>query len=154
MLMTAVTGIDYRNPAVAGGTQRGAFLGMAHGGDVGIAADDADGVRNGLAFGSAGDARVGEAQHLPAEIQHGRFKGKAGAGARLVEQSGQPFAGGHVLVGGRIIVDTVGQIHQAKGFIQRKVRRVDQMSHTHSPLTNSLFIFIRHGLRGAGRKTL
>ena len=132
--MAAVTGIDDRNAAVERGAQRGALLGVAHCGNVCHTADNADGIRNRLALGGAGNTGIGEPQYLTAQIQHGCLKRKAGAGARFIEKRCQPFAGGNILVGGRVIVDTVGKVHQAERFFQRKIRRVDQMSHTQSPL--------------------
>ena len=88
----------------------------------------------GLALGGAGNTGIGEAQHLTAQVQHGCLKRKAGTGARLVEKRCQTLARGNIFISGRIIVDTVGKVHQAERFFQRKIRRVDQMSHTQSPL--------------------
>ena len=132
--VAAVTGIDDRNAAVERGAQRGTLLGVAHGGNVCHTADNADGIRYGLALGGAGNTGVREAQHLTTQIQHGCLKRKAGTGARFVEKRCQTLARGNILISGRIIVDTVGKVHQAERFFQRKIRRVDQMSHTQSPL--------------------
>jgi len=136
--VAAITGIDDRDAAVAGGTQRGALFGVAHGGNVSHAADHADGISHGLPLAGAGNTSIGEAKHLAAQVQHSSLKGKAGTGAGFIEQSGQAFAGRYVAVSGRVLMDTVGKIHQTERFFQRKVRRVDQMSHTHSPLFNGL----------------
>ena len=76
----------------------------------------------------------GKAQYLTAQVQHGRLKRKTGTGARLVEKRCQTLARGNIFISGRIIVDTVGKVHQAERFFQREIRRVDQMSHTQSPL--------------------
>ena len=48
--VTTVTGVDNRNPAVAGRTQRGTLLGVAHSGNVRHTADYADCISNGLAL--------------------------------------------------------------------------------------------------------
>ena len=136
--VAAITGIDDRDAAVAGGTQRGALFGVAHGSNVGHAADHADGISHGLSLAGAGNTGIGEAKHLAAQVQHSSLKGKAGTGAGFIEQSGQAFAGRYVAVSGRVLMDTVGKVHQTERFFQRKVRRVDQVSHTHSPLFNGL----------------
>ena len=132
--VAAVTGVDDRNAAVAGRAQRCPLLGVAHGSNVCHTADNADGIRNRLTLGGAGNTGIREAQYLTAQVQHGRLKRKAGTGARFVEKRCQTLARGNILISGRIIVDTVGKVHQAERFFQRKIRRVDQMSHTQSPL--------------------
>ena len=128
------SGVDDRNAAVAGRAQRGALLGVAHGSNVCHTADHADGIRNRLTLACAGNTGIREAQYLTAQVQHGCLKRKAGTGARFVEKRCQTLARGNIFISGRIIVDTVGKVHQAERFFQRKIRRVDQMSHTQSPL--------------------
>lgn len=49
---------------------------------------------------------------MAAQVQHGRLKGKAGAGRRLIEQGGELFVSRNVLVSGRVGADAVGQIQQ------------------------------------------
>ena len=134
MLMAAVACIDDRDAGITAGAQRGTLLGVAHGSNVCHTADHADGIGYGFALGGAGNTGIGEAQYLTAQVQHGCLKRKAGTGARLVEKRCQTLARGNILISGRIIVDTVGKVHQAERFFQRKIRRVDQMSHTQSPL--------------------
>ena len=109
--VAAVTGVDDRDAAVPGRTQRCALLGVAHGGNIGHAADNADGIGDCLAFGCAGYTGIGETQYLAAQVQHSSLKRKAGAGARLIKQRRQPLAGGNVFVCGRVVVDTVGKVH-------------------------------------------
>ena len=53
---------------------------------------------------------------MAAQVQHGGFKGKAGAGGRLVEQGGQLFVLSHFLIGGRVVMDAVGKIEQGANF--------------------------------------
>ena len=114
---------------VAGSTQRCALLGVAHSHDVGIAGHHADGVGHALAFAGAGHVLTGKAQHMAAQVQHGGLKRKAGAGGRLIEQGGQFFVGGHILIGGRIVVDAVGKVEQGGDFLLGEIQRVDQMTH-------------------------
>ena len=129
MLVAAVTGVDHRDAGVAGSTQRCALLGVAHSHDVGIAGHHTDGVGHALAFAGAGHVLTGKAQHMAAQVQHGGLKRKAGAGGRLIEQGGQFFVGGHILIGGRIVVDAVGKVEQGGDFLLGEIQRVDQMTH-------------------------
>ena len=66
VLVAAITGVDHRNAGVAGGTQRCALLGVAHGNDIGIAGYHPDGVGYALALGGAGHVLAGEAQYMAA----------------------------------------------------------------------------------------
>ena len=87
MAVAAVTGIDDRDAAVAGSTQRGTLFGVAHGGNVGHAAYHTDGIGYGFALAGARNPSIGEAKHLAAQVQHGSFKRKTGTGAGFIKQS-------------------------------------------------------------------
>ncbi len=92
---------------VAGGHQRRALLGVAHGDDVGVAADGADGVGHALALGGGGAAGAEEKPStLPAQLEHGALEAQAGAGGGLEEQGGQFFAvAGFAGIGGGMVDD-------------------------------------------------
>ena len=129
VLVAAVTGVDHRNAGVAGGTQRCALLGVAHGNDIGIAGNHPDGVSHALALGGAGHVLAGEAQYMAAQVQHSRLKGQAGAGGGLVEQGSQLFVVGNLLIGSRVGADTVGKIKQLCDLLLGEIQRIDQMTH-------------------------
>ena len=131
--MAAVAGVDDRDAAVPAGPQGRALLGVADGGDVRIAGHHPDGVGHALAFGGAGHVVAGEAQHLPAQVEHGCLKGEAGAGGRLVKEGGQPLAGCGVPVGGGVLPDAAGQVQQGVGLLPGQVKGVDQMAHEMPP---------------------
>ena len=129
MLVSAVACVDDRDAGVPAGPQRCALLGVAHGHDVGVAGDDADGVGHALALGCTGDGLAREAEDMSAEVQHRGLKRKTGAGGRLVEQGGQLFVGGHVLISSRVGADAVGQVQQRGDLLLTEIQRIDQMTH-------------------------
>ena len=110
VLMATVTGIDHRDGSTTACHVGSAFLGMAHGNDVGIVADGLCGVRNAFTLGSGGRTGLGEAQHIAAQLQHSCFEAKTGTGGGFKEQGGQglmlagiPISfgmGGNILSGG------------------------------------------------------
>ena len=129
VLVTAVTGIDDRDAGVAGSAERRTLFGMAHCHDISIAGDHTDGICNAFSFGSAADGLAREAQHMTAQVQHGRLKGKAGAGRRLIEQGGELFVSRNVLVSGRVGADAVGQIQQRGDLFLAEIQGIDEMAH-------------------------
>ena len=62
---------------------------------------------------------------MAAQVQHGRLKGKAGAGRRLIEQSGEFFVSRNVLVSGRVGADAVGQSQQRGDLLLTEIQRID-----------------------------
>ena len=132
VVVAAVTGIDDGHFChLCGGIGR-ALLGMAHGDDVGVGADDAHRVADGLAFRCGAAAGLGEAQHTAAQIQHGGFKGEPGAGGGLEEQRRQLFVAAHLLVFFRLSDDVLGYGDQVVDLLRGQICDVDQMSHLHS----------------------
>ena len=105
--MAAVARIDDRDAGIAGSAERRTFFGVAHGHNVGVAGDYADGVGDAFTLGSAGNVLARKTQHVSAEVQHGRLEGEAGAGGRLVEQGGEFFVGRNVLISSRVGSDAV-----------------------------------------------
>ena len=85
VVMSAVPGIDHRNPGIHGSPQRRTLLGMPHGDDVRITADHPRGICHRLAFGGTALLRPGKSQCPTAKIQHGGLKRKSGTGAGLVK---------------------------------------------------------------------
>ena len=77
------------NLRIFGGQPCGAVARMADDDDVGIVADDADGVGEALALGRGADRRIGAGDIGAAEPQHGAFERQPRARRRLVEQARQ-----------------------------------------------------------------
>ena len=96
MLARAIACVDDRDRAHGGGPPGGALLVVAKDDHVGVAADDADRVLQGLALRRGGElARIVRAHGLPAQAQHRRLERKPGARGGLVEKrrhhlSGEP----------------------------------------------------------------
>ena len=89
VVVAAVTGIDDGNGGIHGCHQRCTLLGVAHGNDIGKAADGLCGVGHALALGGRGTGGIGEAQDLAAQFVHSRLKAQAGTGGGLVKQGCQ-----------------------------------------------------------------
>ena len=133
------------SPALMMGTS--ALLGVAHGDDVAVTADGADGVGHALALGGGGAVGGGEAQHLSAQTQHGALEAETGAGGGLEEQGGQNFAVALVGIGGGMVDDVAGGVHQLHDLLRGQLQNVNEMVHTvHSPF------LIQFSSEGSSRK--
>ena len=128
MIVAAVTGVDDGHLAVLGGGKRRALLGVAHGNDVGVAADGVDGVAHGLALGGGAGVGGGESQHAAAQRQHGGLKTQAGAGGRLKEQSRQLLVGAGVLIFNGVCNNILGGGDQLFDLLHRKIGNVNKIS--------------------------
>ena len=135
--VAAIACIDNGHTRIHGRPQRRALLGVAHGNDVCIVAYHAGGIGHRFALAGAGKLRPGKAQRLAAQPQHGRLEGKAGAGAGLVEQSGQNAAVAQVGVGRGVGLHPVGKVEQCQLLSQRKAAGLNKMSHSHSPFSTN-----------------
>ena len=93
VLAWSVAGVDDGHAAHRGRAPRGALLVVAQHDDVGVAADDADRVLDGLALGRRRElARVVGAHRAAAEPQHRSLERQSRACRRLVEQRGHQLA--------------------------------------------------------------
>ena len=147
VVVATVSGVDDGYQRVAGGHQRSTLLGVAHGDDIAVTADGADGVGHALALGGGGAAGGGEAQHLPAQTQHGALEAETGASGGLEEQGGQYFAVALVGIGGGMVDDVAGGAHQLHDLLRGQLQNVDEMVHTvHSPF------LIQFSSEGSSRK--
>ena len=135
VVMSAVTGIDDGNLCIHGSTERCTLLWVTHGNDISIAADNACSICDGFSLCGAGLVSTGKSESLSAKAEHGGFKGKAGPGAWLIKKSSKFFSVSHMGIDGRICFDPVGKIQNPQCFFFGKIKRIDQMSHTHSPFT-------------------
>ena len=147
VVVATVSGVDDGYQRVAGGHQRSTLLGVAHGDDIAVTADGADGVGHALTLGGGGAAGGGEAQHLPAQTQHGALEAETGAGGGLEEQGGQYFAVALVGIGGGMVDDVAGGAHQIHDLLRGQLQNVNEMVHTvHSPF------LIQFSSEGSSRK--
>ena len=89
MLVAAVAAIDHRYLRIFGGKPRGAVARVADDDDVGIIADDPDGVGEAFALGGGTHRGIGAGDLVAAEPQHGALERQPRAGRRLVEQAGE-----------------------------------------------------------------
>ena len=129
VLMAAVACIDDRNGGVHRGDHRRTLFRMTHGGDVRKAADDADGVGDAFALGGGGRIGRGKADDAAAQLQHGRLKAQAGAGAWLIEQGRELFALADCGVFVRMLDDVVADRKQLINFLNGEIHRIDKMTH-------------------------
>ena len=74
MLVAAVTGVDDRNPGFGSGYHGSTLFGMAHGTDISVAGNDADGIGNALTFGSRAGIGRRKTKYTAPEIEHCGFK--------------------------------------------------------------------------------
>ena len=133
MLMTAIACIDDGDAGKGCCDHGSALFGMAHGADIRIAGNDADGVSNAFPFGGGGGCRIGEAEHASAKIQHGGLKAQPGSGTGFIEAGGEFFPRTGVREGNRILFNIGSELKQPVQLLYGKIKRVHQMSHVLSP---------------------
>ena len=125
MLVAAVARVDDGHVRAVGGDAGRALLRVAHDGDVRIAGDGADGVRDALTLGDGAGVRLREADHLAAQAQHRRLKAKARAGARFVEQRCEQLAVAGMGKTRRVRDDLVRQVEDLLQFGGGHVHRFE-----------------------------
>ena len=108
VVVAAVSGVDDGNGGRLTCHIGCALFGVAHGDDVGVAADDFGGVRHAFALGGGGRAGLAEADDAAAQLQHRGLKAQAGAGGGLKEQRRQLLVGAFVPVVFRVGNDVLG----------------------------------------------
>ena len=128
MVVAAVAGIDDRYLTELGGGVGSTLLGMAHGDDVGVAADGVDGVAHGLALGGGAGAGLRKAQGAAAQGQHGGLKGEPGPGGGLEEERCQLLVGTGVLVLDRVGDNVLRGGDQMIDLLHGEVGDVDEIS--------------------------
>ena len=137
MRVPTVACIDHRHTCRKGCPQRCALFGVAHGDHIGVIAHHAGGVLHRLALAGGRKLCPCKAQCLAAQPQHGRFKRKAGAGGRLVEQRCQNAPIAQVGIGCRVGLHPVGKIQKGQLLFQRKAVGLNKVSHSHSPFSTN-----------------
>ena len=89
VLVAAVAAVDHRHRRIFGGKPRRAVARVADDNDVGVIADDADGVGEAFALGRGTHGGIGAGDFVAAEPQHGALERQPRARRRLVEQARQ-----------------------------------------------------------------
>ena len=128
VVVSAVPGVDDGDLAELGGGEGGALLGVAHGDDVGVAADGVDGIPHGLPLGGGAGGGLREAQDASPQGQHGGLKGEAGPGGRLEKEGGQLLVGAGGLVFGGARDNVLRRGDQFVDFLHGEVGDVDDVS--------------------------
>ena len=119
VIMSAVPGIDDRHRRAHGCNHRCAFFWVAHGDDIGIAANHTHRIGNAFALGSGAVACTGEANHTAAKLQHSRFKAQTCTGGRLKKERRQFFAVALFCIFIGICNDIIGGGNQIIDFFYR-----------------------------------
>ena len=147
--VAAVTGVDDRDAGILRRHQRGTLLEVAHGDDVGEAADDAHRVGHGLALRYGGGIGVREADDGAPQLQHGRREAQTRTRRGFVEERRQLLSLAGFAVFGAVSDDVLGQRHNLFGFGDRQVGRVYQMSHIRQSAISGFHIVQRQPLSAA-----
>ncbi len=126
VLVAAVAAIDHRDRRVFGGKPGGAVARMTDDDDIGVIADDADGVGEAFALGGGAHRRIGAGDVGAAEPQHGALERQPGARRRLVEQARQDELGRDV----GAAADPVGDI-LVRQFLQKPLRDLEDRLDLH-----------------------
>ena len=129
VVVAAVTGIDHGNGGIEGCHKGRALLGVAHGDDIRVAADDPCRVGYALPFCAGGAGCLGKAQHVSAQLIHGRLKAEPCAGRGFEKQRGQLPAPAFFAVGCGIGNNVICRVHQALDLLCGQVQNIDQVSH-------------------------
>ena len=134
MVVSAVTGVYDRDACGSRRNQRRAFLGMAHGDDVGIAANRADSICHALAFGCRTAVGGRKADNVAAQFIHGSFKAESCARGRFEEQRGELFTVAAFGIFGRIRNDIQRTVDELLQLIGGELHDVDQIVHFLPPV--------------------
>ena len=135
VVVTAVAGIDHGDTCLADGHHRSAFLGMAHGNDVSVAANGAHSISHALALSGGGGGCGTEAQHIAAQFHHSRFKAEAGTGGGFKEQGGQLLAVASVGIFFGVCDDIFRGLKKTVHLLHSQVGDVQQALHHLAPFT-------------------
>ena len=128
MIVPAVPGIYDGDARVHCGDQRRTLLGVAHGDDVGVAADNLCRVGNAFSLGGRGALGFGEADHVSAELIHGGLKTQPGAGGGFKEQGGELLSAAEPAVGLGPGDDVVCGVNQLLKLFRAEIKNVNQAS--------------------------
>ena len=130
--VAAVPGVNHRAGGVAGGGLGGALHRVADGDQVGIAAYDADGIRQGFPLGDGAVEGIVKANHRAAQAVHGGLEGHLGPGGGLIKQGGHqlPLTGSIVILG--LFHDLLGQADDPVPIRCGEIVEVNEMSHIHA----------------------
>ena len=135
MIVCTIAGIDDRDTRPAGGYNGSAFLGMAHGNDIRIAAHGLHRIRQTLALGGRRGTGLAEANNAATQPVHGRFEAKAGTGGGFKEQGSQQLMAAGILILLRIGDNIFCNRDQLVDFLNGQIGNVHQIFHYFAPFT-------------------
>eukprot|EP01022_Parablepharisma_sp_SALTPOND_P029704 TRINITY_DN743_c2_g1_i1.p1 TRINITY_DN743_c2_g1~~TRINITY_DN743_c2_g1_i1.p1 ORF type:complete len:1374 (+),score=494.59 TRINITY_DN743_c2_g1_i1:672-4793(+) len=162
VLARAITAIDQRHIGGGGKLCHRTLFGMAHHDHIGVAADGATGIGDGLALGHGGIGEAGGIAHRATQAHEGRGKTQAGAGTGLEEQVGQdrPFQHAADLAPARNGLHGIGQGTQPFGRVpgelldREQVAQATELPGLDLPCPAAGPAFLWAGLAGMGLQDL
>ena len=119
VLVGTVAGVDYRHGGHFGSIARGAFLGVAHDDEVGIAGDHDDGVVERFTFLYAGAAGVAEPDDACTKLVGCTLEAEPCARGGLEEEGGNYFVAENALLG--VLFESFGNIQHLDVFFFAEV---------------------------------
>ena len=126
VLVGTVASVDDRHRGYLGGIARGAFLGVAHDDEVGIAGDHDDGVVERFTFLNTGATGVAEADDAGSELVGCALKAQAGTGRGFKEKGCDNFVAENTLLG--VFFKTFGYVQHLDIFFFREVGDGDEVA--------------------------
>ena len=129
MAVTAVARVDDGNACIGRRHIGCALLGVTHGDNIGVAADNLGGIGNALALGCRRGGCLGKADDASAQLQHRRLKAETRASGRLKEQRCQLFAAASLAVLFGRCNNILGNRDQLLDLGGGQILYIDQMSH-------------------------
>ena len=146
VVVAAVARVDDGHRRVHGRYHGRALLGVAHGDDVGVAADDADSVRHALALSRGGAASLGEAEHAAAELEHRGLEAEPRPRGGLEEERRELFILASLAVVLRVGDYLVRLVEQSGYLLGAEVEYVYKVSHFLPPIQLSSEGFARKAM--------
>ena len=125
--VTAVAAVYQRDLRIERSRHRRALDRVPHGDNVGIAADDRNGVLEALALGYRGVHGIVKADGAAAELEHRGLKGHLRARARLIKERRQNLSVAGVAVVGRTLHDFACLADQLVDLCHTQRFEVDQI---------------------------
>ena len=118
---------------------------MAHGNDVGVAANRTNRIGDGFTLCSGAALGLGETQDAAAQVKHGGLKAEPCTGRGFKEQCCQFFMTADLLILFRTCNDVLRSSDQLVDFLYGQICDIDEISHNIALLS---FVFMSHTVGG------